>query len=162
MSDRVQQILSHYRGENPGVLTNLARMLYHGTLAGTGKLVILPVDQGVEHGPARSFAPNAAGYDPDYHFQLAIEAGCNAIDDDCNAATPDVFDADGDTFACDVDCDDDTVLFRVEQVGGAACHTGRRSCFFRKVSGDGLEDVGVQVFDPAVTQLVDRIGAGIP
>jgi class I fructose-bisphosphate aldolase len=53
-------------------------MLYHGTLAGTGKLVILPVDQGVEHGPARSFAPNAAGYDPDYHFQLAIEAGCNA------------------------------------------------------------------------------------
>jgi len=78
MSDRVQQILSHYRGENPGVLTNLARMLYHGTLAGTGKLVILPVDQGVEHGPARSFAPNAAGYDPDYHFQLAIEAGCNA------------------------------------------------------------------------------------
>jgi len=78
MSDRVQRILSHYRGENPGVLTNLARMLYHGTLAGTGKLVILPVDQGVEHGPARSFAPNAAGYDPDYHFQLAIEAGCNA------------------------------------------------------------------------------------
>ena len=78
MSERVQQILSHYRGENPGVLTNLARMLYHGTLAGTGKLVILPVDQGVEHGPARSFAPNDAGYDPDYHFQLAIEAGCNA------------------------------------------------------------------------------------
>lgn len=78
MSDRVREILSCYRGENPGVLTNLARMLGHGTLAGTGKLVILPVDQGVEHGPARSFAPNPAGYDPDYHFRLAIEAGCNA------------------------------------------------------------------------------------
>ncbi len=78
MSDRVQEILSHYRGENPGVLNNLARLLNHGTLAGTGKLVILPVDQGVEHGPARSFAPNPPGYDPDYHFNLAIEAGCNA------------------------------------------------------------------------------------
>jgi len=78
VSDRVQEILSHYAGENPGVLNNLARLLNHGTLAGTGKLVILPVDQGVEHGPARSFAPNPAGYDPDYHFNLAIEAGCNA------------------------------------------------------------------------------------
>lgn len=78
MSDRVQEILSFYQGENPGVLTSLARMLNHGTLAGTGKLVVLPVDQGVEHGPARSFAPNSPGYDPDYHFQLAIEAGCNA------------------------------------------------------------------------------------
>jgi class I fructose-bisphosphate aldolase len=77
MTERVQQILSNYSSENPGVLTNLARLLNHGTLAGTGKLVILPVDQGVEHGPARSFAPNPAGYDPDYHFQLAIEAGCN-------------------------------------------------------------------------------------
>jgi class I fructose-bisphosphate aldolase len=78
MSDRVQEILSYYQGESPGVLTNLARMLDHGTLAGTGKLVILPVDQGVEHGPARTFAPNPPGYDPDYHFKLAIEAGCNA------------------------------------------------------------------------------------
>ena len=49
-----------------------------GTLAGTGRLVILPVDQGFEHGPARSFQPNPAGYDPDYHAQLAIESGCNA------------------------------------------------------------------------------------
>ena len=78
MSDRVNEILSYYQGENPGVLTSLARMLNHGTLAGTGKLVVLPVDQGVEHGPARSFAPNSPGYDPDYHFKLAIEAGCNA------------------------------------------------------------------------------------
>ncbi len=78
MTERVQQILSHYHGENVGVLTNLARMLNHGTLAGTGKLVIPPVDQGVEHGPARSFGPNPAGYDPSYHFELAIKAGCNA------------------------------------------------------------------------------------
>ena len=58
--------------------TNLARLMNHGTLAGTGKFVILPVDQGFEHGPARSFAPNPPAYDPDYHFQLAIDAGCNA------------------------------------------------------------------------------------
>jgi class I fructose-bisphosphate aldolase len=77
-SERVRQILSWYSSDNPGVQTNLARLLNHGTLAGTGKLVILPVDQGFEHGPARSFAPNPAGYDPDYHFQLAIDAGCNA------------------------------------------------------------------------------------
>ncbi|GCE03572.1 class I fructose-bisphosphate aldolase [Dictyobacter aurantiacus] len=78
MKDRIREILSWYSSENPGVLTNLARMLNHGRLGGTGKMVILPVDQGFEHGPARSFAPNPAGYDPRYHFQLAIEAGCNA------------------------------------------------------------------------------------
>lgn len=78
MNDRVREILSWYASENPGVRTNIARLLNHGRLAGTGKLVILPVDQGFEHGPARSFAPNPAGYDPRYHFQLAIEAGCNA------------------------------------------------------------------------------------
>jgi class I fructose-bisphosphate aldolase len=77
-TDRVRQILSWYASDNPGVQTNLARMMMHGTLAGTGKFVILPVDQGFEHGPARSFQPNPAGYDPDYHFQLAIDAGCNA------------------------------------------------------------------------------------
>jgi len=78
MTDRVKQILSGYDSDNPGVRTNLARILNHGVLAGSGRMVILPVDQGVEHGPARSFAVNAAGYDPEYHFQLAIEAGCNA------------------------------------------------------------------------------------
>ncbi|HVY48688.1 MAG TPA: class I fructose-bisphosphate aldolase [Minicystis sp.] len=77
-TDRVRQILSWYSSDNPGTLTNLARLLNHGTLAGTGKLVILPVDQGFEHGPVRSFAPNPDAYDPDYHFQLAIDAGCNA------------------------------------------------------------------------------------
>ncbi|MFN2425632.1 MAG: class I fructose-bisphosphate aldolase [Candidatus Binatia bacterium] len=75
---RVKEILSWYAGENPGVLSNLARLMNTGKLAGTGRFVILPVDQGFEHGPARSFAPNPAGYDPRYHFQLAIDAGCNA------------------------------------------------------------------------------------
>ncbi|HJV22758.1 MAG TPA: class I fructose-bisphosphate aldolase [Holophagaceae bacterium] len=75
---RVNEILSWYASENPGVKTNLARMMNHGRLAGTGKFVILPVDQGFEHGPARSFAPNPAGYDPRYHVELAIDAGCNA------------------------------------------------------------------------------------
>jgi class I fructose-bisphosphate aldolase len=75
---RVKEILSWYGSDNPGTLTNLARLLNHGKLAGTGRLVILPVDQGFEHGPARSFAVNPPAYDPRYHFQLAIEAGCNA------------------------------------------------------------------------------------
>jgi fructose-bisphosphate aldolase, class I len=78
MNARVKEILSWYSSDNPGTLTNLARLLNHGRLAGTGRLVILPVDQGFEHGPARSFAPNPAGYDPLYHFELAIAAGCNA------------------------------------------------------------------------------------
>ena len=77
-TDRVKQILSWYSSDNVGVKTNLARLMNHGTLAGTGKFVILPVDQGFEHGPARSFAPNPPAYDPDYHFQLAIDSGCNA------------------------------------------------------------------------------------
>jgi class I fructose-bisphosphate aldolase len=75
---RVKEILSWYSNENAGTLTQLARMLGHGRLAGSGKMVILPVDQGFEHGPARSFAPNPSGYDPRYHFELAIAAGCNA------------------------------------------------------------------------------------
>src|SRR5450759_4211105 len=78
MNDRIREILSWYTNGNPGVRTNLARMLNHGRLAGTGKVVILPVDQGFEHGPARSFAPNPAAYDPHYHYSLAIEAGLNA------------------------------------------------------------------------------------
>jgi class I fructose-bisphosphate aldolase len=78
MSDRVREILSWYSSENPGVLNNLARLMNTGRLAGTGKFVILPVDQGFEHGPVRSFGPNAPGYDPRYHFELAVESGCNA------------------------------------------------------------------------------------
>ena len=78
MADHIQEMLNHYTSDNAGTKTNLARLLKSGKLAGTGKLVILPVDQGFEHGPARSFAPNPPGYDPLYHFQLAIDAGCNA------------------------------------------------------------------------------------
>ncbi len=77
-TDRVREILSWYESDSPGTKTNIARLLNNGRLAGTGKLVILPVDQGFEHGPARSFAMNPAGYDPNYHYELAIESGCNA------------------------------------------------------------------------------------
>lgn len=78
MTPRVREILSWYGADNPGSLANLARILNHGRLAGTGKMVILPVDQGFEHGPARSFGKNPDGYDPNYHIELAIESGCNA------------------------------------------------------------------------------------
>jgi fructose-bisphosphate aldolase, class I len=79
MTKRAREILDFYRSENTGVVTNLARMINHGRLAGTGMFVILPVDQGFEHGPARSFAPNPPAYDPRYHFSLACDAGCNAF-----------------------------------------------------------------------------------
>ncbi len=75
---RVQEILSWYAGETPGSLASLHRLLMNGRLAGTGKLVVLPVDQGFEHGPGRTFAPNPAGYNPRYHVQLALDAGCSA------------------------------------------------------------------------------------
>ena len=75
----VQKILQYYETDNPGVKGNLCRILMNGKLGGTGKMIILPVDQGFEHGPARSFSPNPAGYDPHYHFKLAINAGLNAF-----------------------------------------------------------------------------------
>jgi class I fructose-bisphosphate aldolase len=78
LTPKVQEILSWYESDNPGTKGNLARMLMQGRLGGTGRMVILPVDQGFEHGPARSFAPNPAGYDPRYMFELALEAGLNA------------------------------------------------------------------------------------
>ena len=90
----VQKILSYYEGENPGVKTNLARMLMEGKLGGTGKMIILPVDQGYEHGPARSFAVNPAAYDPHYHYQLAVDAGLSAY-----AAPLGPLEAGADTFA---------------------------------------------------------------
>jgi class I fructose-bisphosphate aldolase len=94
MTPRVRKILSYYESDNPGTKTNLARILMQGRLGGTGKLVILPVDQGFEHGPARSFAPNPPAYDPHYHFQLAIDAGLSAY------ATPlGMMEAGADTFA---------------------------------------------------------------
>lgn len=90
----VQKILSNYEGETPGVKANLCRMLMQGKLGGTGKMIILPVDQGFEHGPARTFAPNPAAYDPHYHYQLAIDAGLNAY-----AAPLGMIEAGADTFA---------------------------------------------------------------
>ncbi|MCH4022975.1 MAG: class I fructose-bisphosphate aldolase [Acetobacter sp.] len=92
LTPRVKEILSNYESDSPGTKANLARFLNTGKLAGTGKLVILPVDQGFEHGPARSFAANPAAYDPHYHFQLAIEAGLNGYAAplgmlECGAAT---------------------------------------------------------------------------
>ncbi|HEX2895684.1 MAG TPA: class I fructose-bisphosphate aldolase [Marmoricola sp.] len=78
MSSRVDEILSWYPTAEPRTVANLRRLLMHGRTGGTGKLVVLPVDQGFEHGPGRSFAANPAGYDPRYHAQLAIDAGCSA------------------------------------------------------------------------------------
>jgi len=94
VTQRVKKILAGYESDNPGSKGNLARILMHGRLGGTGKLVILPVDQGFEHGPARSFAPNAAGYDPHYHYQLAIDAGLSAY-----AAPLGMLEAGADSFA---------------------------------------------------------------
>ena len=90
----VKKILSNYEGETPGVKANLARMLMEGKLGGTGKMIILPVDQGFEHGPARSFAINPAAYDPHYHYQMAIDAGLSAY-----AAPLGPLEAGADTFA---------------------------------------------------------------
>jgi class I fructose-bisphosphate aldolase len=78
LTPKVQEILSWYESDNPGTKANLARILMQGRLGGTGRMVILPVDQGFEHGPARSFAPNPAAYDPRYLFELALDAGLNA------------------------------------------------------------------------------------
>jgi class I fructose-bisphosphate aldolase len=94
ITPEVKKILSHYESDNPGTKANLARILMHGRLGGTGKLVILPVDQGFEHGPARSFAKNPDAYDPHYHFQLAIDAGLSAY-----AAPLGFLEAGADTFA---------------------------------------------------------------
>lgn len=90
----VQKILAGYESDNPGVKGNLCRILMNGKLGGTGKMIILPVDQGFEHGPARSFGPNPDAYDPHYHFQLAIDAGLNAY-----AAPLGMIEAGASTFA---------------------------------------------------------------
>ena len=94
MTGIIKRILNNYESDNPGVKANLANILMSGKLAGTGKLVILPVDQGFEHGPARSFAKNSLGYDPHYHFKLAINAGLSAF-----AAPLGMLEAGADTFA---------------------------------------------------------------
>ncbi len=94
MTGIVKKILNNYESDNPGVKANLANILMSGKLAGSGKLVILPVDQGFEHGPARSFSKNYQGYDPHYHFKLAINAGLSAF-----AAPLGMLEAGADTFA---------------------------------------------------------------
>ncbi len=94
VTQKVRKILSWYESDNPGSKASLARMLMEGKLGGTGKMVILPVDQGFEHGPARSFAKNPAAYDPHYHYQMAIDAGLNAY-----AAPLGMLEAGADTFA---------------------------------------------------------------
>ena len=80
ISTKVKKILSCYESDNAGTKANLARILMHGKLGGTGKVLILPVDQGFEHGPDRSFAVNPDAYDPHYHFQLAIDAGFDGVE----------------------------------------------------------------------------------
>ena len=94
VTQRVRKILANYESDNPGTKANIARILMHGHLGGSGKVVILPVDQGFEHGPARSFAKNPAGYDPHYHFQLAVDAGLSAY-----AAPLGMIEAGADSFA---------------------------------------------------------------
>ncbi|HVI87498.1 MAG TPA: class I fructose-bisphosphate aldolase [Dongiaceae bacterium] len=94
ITQKVRKILANYESDNPGTKANLARILMEGKLGGSGKLVILPVDQGFEHGPARSFAPNPDAYDPHYHYELAIDAGLSAY-----AAPLGMLEAGADTFA---------------------------------------------------------------
>ncbi len=94
MTPTVKAILDKYESDSPATKANLARILMHGRLGGTGKLIILPVDQGFEHGPARSFAVNPPAYDPHYHYQLAIDAGLSAY-----AAPLGMLEAGAETFA---------------------------------------------------------------
>jgi class I fructose-bisphosphate aldolase len=94
VTQRVKKILANYESDCPGTKANLARILMHGRLGGTGKLLILPVDQGFEHGPARSFEKNPPAYDPHYHFQLAVDAGLSAY-----AAPLGMIEAGADSFA---------------------------------------------------------------
>lgn len=94
ITQKVKKILAGYESDNPGVKANLARMLMNGRLAGTGSMVILPVDQGFEHGPARSFGMNEDSYDPHYHYKLGINSGCSAY-----AAPLGSLEAGADTFA---------------------------------------------------------------
>ena len=94
MTPQVKAILDKYESDNPATKANLARILLQGRLGGTGKVIILPVDQGFEHGPARSFAVNPPAYDPHYHYRLAIDAGLNAY-----AAPLGMIEAGAQTFA---------------------------------------------------------------
>lgn len=96
-TEPIRQILSHYERDCPGTKANLARLLMHGRLGGTGHMLVLPVDQGFEHGPTRSFAPNPPAYDPHYLFRLAIDARLSAL-----AAPLGLLEAGADSFAGEV------------------------------------------------------------
>jgi class I fructose-bisphosphate aldolase len=94
ITSKVKKILKDYESDCPGTKANLARILMQGHLGGTGKMIILPVDQGFEHGPGRSFAINPAAYDPLYHYQMAVDAGLSAY-----AAPLGMLEAGADSFA---------------------------------------------------------------
>lgn len=164
-SDRVKTILSWYGSDNPGVKTNLARMLNHGALAGTGKMVILPVDQGFEHGPARSFQPNPGGFDPDYHVQLAIDAGCNAY-----AAPLGFLEAVADKFAGQVPLilklNNSDTLAKVEQPASAvtgsvrdAVRLGCTAIGYTIYPGSGLRN---RMYEDLRALILEAKDAGLP
>jgi fructose-bisphosphate aldolase, class I len=77
LTPEVKKILNCYEADSPAIKLNLARILMHGELSGTGKMLILAVDQGFEHGP-RTFVSNTDAFDPCYHYQLAVDAGLSA------------------------------------------------------------------------------------
>ena len=164
-SDRVKQILSWYASDNPGVKANLFRMMNTGTLAGTGKLVILPVDQGFEHGGARSFAPNPDAYDPDYHFQLAIDSGCNAY-----AAPLGFLEAGADKFAGRIPLilklNNSDTLAKVEQPCSAvtasvqdAARLGCSAIGFTIYPGSGLRN---QMYEQIRELILEAKSVGLP
>ncbi len=139
MTDQVLKILGCYRSENPGVLTNLARIINHGRLGGTGRVIILPVAQGFEHGPARSFAPNPPAYDPAYHFQLAIDAGLNAY-----ASLLGFLEASAADFAGEIAVDSQTECPR-----SAARRKGPTRCvdsFGLRCSASGVVAIGYTIY----------------
>ena len=93
-TENIKQILRNYENTNAGVKANLGKILMNGKLGGSGRLLILPVDQGHEHGPDKSFMINPDAYDPIYHYSLAIEAGLSAY-----AAPLGFLEAGAETFA---------------------------------------------------------------
>jgi fructose-bisphosphate aldolase, class I len=76
--DYIDRVMS-VSDRSPQVLRNLQSLFDHGRLGGTGHVSILPVDQGIEHSAAASFAPNPKYFDPENIVKLAIEGGCNAV-----------------------------------------------------------------------------------
>jgi class I fructose-bisphosphate aldolase len=113
ISKNVKKILDNYESDTPGVKANLARMLMEGKLGGSGKMIILPVDQGFEHGPARSFGINPAAYDPHYHHQMAIDAGLSAY-----AAPLGMLEASAGTFAGAI-----PLILKMNSANSLATHT---------------------------------------